>query len=101
MLQVSSPDVLRCVRDCNTIEGDALIFDRIEWDDANLEHATVRVSSAEIEQAIWNARRMFRHRSKRDRVFFRSRTDGGRPLMVVAQLVRDGARLITAWEEER
>ena len=61
-----------------------MIFDRIEWDDANLEHATVRVSSAEIEQAIWNARRMFRHRSKRDRVFFRSRTDGGRPLVVVA-----------------
>jgi hypothetical protein len=55
--------VLRCVQDCNTIERDALIFDRIEWDDANLEHATVRVSSAEIEQAIWNARRMFRHRS--------------------------------------
>lgn len=32
---------------------DSLIFERIEWDDANLEHATVRVSAAEIEQAIW------------------------------------------------
>jgi hypothetical protein len=30
----------------------SLIFERIEWDDANLEHATVRVSAAEIEQAI-------------------------------------------------
>ena len=35
----------------------------------------------------------------RDRVVFRSRTDGGR--LVVAQLVRDGVRPITAWEEER
>jgi hypothetical protein len=77
-----------------------LIFERIEWDDANLEHATVRVSAAEIEQAIWNAGRMFRHRSKRDRVVFRSRTDGGRPLVVIAQLIRDGVRPITAGEEE-
>jgi hypothetical protein len=40
------------------MEGDSLIFERIEWDDANLKHATVRVSAAEIEQAIWNAGRM-------------------------------------------
>jgi hypothetical protein len=77
-----------------------LIFDRIEWDDANLDHATVRVSAGEIEQAIWNAQQMFRHRLKHDRVIFRSRTDGGRPLVVIAQLVRDGVRPITAWQEE-
>jgi hypothetical protein len=77
-----------------------LILDRIEWDEANLNHATLRASAVEIEQAIWNAREMYRHRSERDRVVFRSRTDGGRPLVVIAQLVRDGVRLITAWEEE-
>ena len=34
------------------------------------------------------------------RVLFRSQPDGGRRLVVVAQLVRDGVRPITAWEEE-
>ena len=50
--------VLRWVEDCNTMEGDSLILERIEWDDANLKHATVLVSAAEIEHAIWNAGRM-------------------------------------------
>lgn len=77
-----------------------MIFDRIEWDDANLDHATMRATAAEIEQAIWNADRMFRHRQYPDRVLFRSATDGGRRLVVVAQIVRDGVRPITAWEEE-
>ena len=57
-------------------------------------------TAAEIEQAIWNADRMFRHRQYPDRVLFRSATDGGRRLVVVAQIVRDGVRPITAWEEE-
>ncbi len=74
-------DVLRWAKIATQWREDSLIFEQIEWDDANLEHATVRVSAAEIEQAIWNARRLFRHRSKCDRVVFRSRTDGGRPLV--------------------
>ena len=32
-----------------------MIFDRIEWDAHNLDHATERLTAAEIEQAIWNA----------------------------------------------
>lgn len=75
-----------------------VIFGRIEWDDANLDHATVRATPSEIEQAIWNADRMFRHREEPDRVLFRSMTDGGRRLL--AQIVRDGVRPITAWEDE-
>lgn len=77
-----------------------VIFDHIEWDEANLNHATVRATAAEIEQAIWNADSMTRHREQRDRVLFRAKTDGGRRLVVVAQIVRDGVRPITAWEEE-
>jgi hypothetical protein len=34
-----------------------VIFDRIERDDDNLDHATRRATAAEIEQAIFNARR--------------------------------------------
>ncbi len=77
-----------------------MIFDRIEWDEANLDHATVRVTATEIEQAIWNADRMIRHREQPDRVLFRAKNDGGRRLVVVAQILRDGVRPITAWEEE-
>jgi hypothetical protein len=82
------------------MERDSLIFERIEWDDANLEHATVRVSAARDRAGDLERWAHVRHRSKRDRVVFRSRTDGGRPLVVIAQLIRDGARPITAWEEE-
>lgn len=39
-----------------------MIFEHIEWDETNLNHATVRATAAEIEQAIWNADRMTRHR---------------------------------------
>lgn len=45
--------------------------------------------------------RMVRHREHSDRVIFRSGTDGGRRLIVVAQIVRDGVRPITAWEEDQ
>jgi hypothetical protein len=76
-----------------------VIFDRIEWDDDSLDHATVRATSAEIEQAIWNADRMLPHREDPERVLFRSATDGGRRMVVVAQIVRDGVRPITAWDE--
>ncbi len=77
-----------------------MIFDRIQWDETILDHATVRVTATEIEQAMWNADRMIRHREQHDRVLFRSSTNGGRRLVVVAQIVRDGVRPITAWEEE-
>ena len=77
-----------------------MIFDRVEWDEENLDHATVRATASEIEQAIWNADRMTRHREQPDRVLFRAKTDGGRQLVVVSQIVRDGVRPITAWEEE-
>ncbi len=29
-----------------------MIFDHIEWDEYNLDHATKRLTAAEIEQAI-------------------------------------------------
>lgn len=81
-------------------EGErVVIFDRIEWDDANLDHATVRATAAEIEQAILNARRAIPSRFHEDRVLFRSVTDGGRRLTVVVQIVRDGVRPIAAWDE--
>ncbi len=34
-----------------------MIIDRIEWDERNFDHATKRLTAAEIEQAIWNADR--------------------------------------------
>lgn len=76
-----------------------MIFDGIDWDDENLDHATRRASVAEIEQAIYNARRAIPSRDHEDRVLFRSVTDAGRRLVVVAQIVRGGVRPITAWEE--
>ena len=73
-----------------------MIFERIEWDDDNLDHATRRASVAEIEQVIVNAGRAIPHRHREERVMFRSATDGGRRLIVVAQIVRYGVRPITA-----
>ena len=32
-----------------------MIFDHIEWDEYNLDHATKRLTAAKIEQAIRNA----------------------------------------------
>jgi hypothetical protein len=67
-----------------------VIFDRIEWDHDNLDHATRRASVEEIEQALTNAERAVRSRRHRDRVVVRSVTDGGQRLVVVIQIVRDG-----------
>lgn len=75
-----------------------MIFDRIEWDEANLDHATRRLTAEEIEQAIFNADKMIRHNEYPDRVLIRSRTEGGRQVTIVAQIVRDGLRPITGWE---
>ncbi len=76
-----------------------MTFDRIGWDHDNLDHATRRATAAEIEQAIFNARRAIPSRHQEARVLFRSVTDAGRRLVVVADIVRDGVRPITAWEE--
>lgn len=76
-----------------------MIFDHIDWDEHNLDHATRRLTVAEIEQALWNADQWFRHNSIEDRRLVRSRTDGGKAVLVVVQVVRDGVRPITGWEE--
>jgi hypothetical protein len=75
-----------------------MIFDRIEWDEHNLDHATKRLTAAEIEQAIWNADRMLPHREDPDRALFRSVTDGGKAVVVIVEIVQDGVRPITGWE---
>ena len=77
-----------------------MIFDHIEGDDDNLDHATRRLTATEIEQAIWNATTAQRHRRYPDRRLIRSFTDGGKPVLVVVQVVREnGVRPITGWEE--
>ena len=78
-----------------------MIFDGVESDESNLEHACRRVTAEEIEQVITNASTIRRHRRYADRILFTARTDGGKLVTVVArydaghQLVRP----ITAWEE--
>lgn len=53
-----------------------MIFDFIEWDEHNRDHATRRLTATEIEQVIWNADTVREHRKRPDRVLFSSRTDG-------------------------
>lgn len=76
-----------------------MIFDWIEWDEANLDHATRRLTVAEIEQALANADEWFRNPKRPDRRLVRSRTDGGKRVLVVVQIVGDGVRPVTGWEE--
>jgi len=74
----------------------------IEWDDANVEHATRHgVSVQEIEQVIVSATVI--RRNKRGRpgdVRIEASTDGGRQVVVVAahDAARRRLRPITAWE---
>ncbi|GAB7003710.1 hypothetical protein JCM18899A_11810 [Nocardioides sp. AN3] len=75
-----------------------MIFDHIEWDEANLDHATRRLTQAEIEQAIVNASRMRQHPSYPDRGRIESVTDGGKRVVLIVQVVPDGVRPITGWE---
>ncbi len=75
-----------------------MIYDHVDWDEHNLDHATKRLTAAEIEQAIWNADRMIPHREHDDRGLFRSVTDGGRAVVVIVEILRDGVRPITGWE---
>ena len=62
-------------------------------------HATKRLTAAEIEQAIWNATTASRHKTDVDRRLIRSATDGGKRVIVIVQVVHDGVRPITGWEE--
>lgn len=75
-------------------------YDRIEWDEDNLDHALRRASRAEIEHAIQNASTAGQHPRFADRIVLHGRTRGGRRLVVIAQRVRDGIRPITAWEDQ-
>lgn len=75
-----------------------MIFDFIEWDEDNLDHATRRITATEIDQAIWNADRMIAHREHADRALFRSATDGGKSVVVIVQIKGASVRPITGWE---
>lgn len=78
-----------------------MIFDSIEWDETNLDHACRRLTAAEIEQVITNATTYRPHRQHPDRVLFTDHTDGGKRVTVVARydVGRRSVRPITAWEE--
>jgi len=78
-----------------------VIFDGIEWDENNLDHACRRLTAAEIEQVIANATVYRRHQRYPDRVLFTDRTDGGKRVTVVARydIACHLIRPITAWEE--
>ena len=74
-----------------------MIFDRIEWDEHNLDHATRRLTFAEIEQVVANAKRLqLSRRNSRGRI--EAVTDGGKRAVVIVEIVADGVRPITAWE---
>lgn len=75
-------------------------FDALEWDEGNLEHATGNgVSAEEIEQAISNAVEIRRSKHHSDRRRIEARTDEGRDLVVIIQLLGSRrARPLTAWE---
>ena len=76
-----------------------MLFDAIEWDDGNLAKSR-RATVAEMERVMANAASFTRSQHAVDRVLFRARTNGGRPLVVVAQLKAHGrVRPITAWED--
>lgn len=79
--------------------------DAIEWDDANLEHATRHgVSADEIEQVL--LRRPSVHRNKRGRsgdFIAYGDTEGGRRVAVVFTYYPDRrmVRPIASWEQQR
>lgn len=72
-----------------------MIFDRIEWDDDNLDHATRRASVEEIEQALTNAERAVGSRRHRGAAVS-SVTDGGRRLVKACSGDPDLARWCAA-----
>lgn len=73
-----------------------MIYDHIDWDEHNLEHATKRLTATEIEQAILNATTATRSRTHPDRRRIRSHTDGGKKVLVIAA---NGVRPVTGWKE--
>ncbi len=75
-----------------------MIFGWIEWDEHNLDHATRRLTAAEIEQAMLNAPRMRKHPRDPERGRIESVTDGGKSVVVIVQILHDGLRPITGWE---
>ena len=76
-----------------------MILGHIEWDEHNLDHATKRLTAAEIEQAIWNATGWQEHTTEEDRRLIRSATDGGKHVLLIVQVVGAGVRPITGWKE--
>ena len=52
----------------HTEKGSRVIFDFIEWDEHNLDHATRRLTASEIEQVVWNADAVREHQRPRSRV---------------------------------
>ncbi len=78
-------------------------IESIDWDDANLEHATRHgVSAYEIDQAINNAYRITRNKRGRSaNHLLHGATYGGRLIMVaiVYDSTAKSVRPITAWEE--
>ncbi len=77
-----------------------MLFDSIEWDEDNLDHATRRRTREEIEQVLFNSDRWKRHPEILGRFIVVSFTDGGRKAVVVVHYDRgrDRVRPITAWE---
>ena len=55
-----------------------MIFDGIEWDENNLDHACRRVTAAEIEEFIAKATSYRQHRYHPDRVLLTGHSDGNK-----------------------
>ncbi|WP_067430187.1 hypothetical protein [Nocardioides jensenii] len=75
-----------------------MVFDQIEWGERNVDRATRRITAQEVEQAIGNADHLFPHCEHDDRALIRSMTDGGKPIVVIVQVLAHGVRPITGWE---
>lgn len=72
-----------------------MIFDFIEWDEHNLDHATRRLTAIEIEQVIWNADQLRKHRVTRIACC-------SRPLLTVARRLWSSPRACaTVMESDR
>lgn len=76
-----------------------MIFEWIEWDEHNPGHATMRLTVAEINRALWNAAQMKQHPRHPDRGIIASVTDGGKKVTIIVKVLHGGVRPITGWEE--
>lgn len=81
-----------------------MIFDHIDWDDANIVHATRHgISVDEIEQVIANANQWRPNSAGRTGDFLiRDYADAGRLIVLIVAYdeIRDSVRPIAAWEED-